>query len=67
MNSSFGIEASREEWKTVIKPITEKTMWDICLFIAERAEKELQSSQDNSDQNFVTKQTTFQLTGTRVL
>ncbi|MDC6367220.1 hypothetical protein [Flagellimonas amphidinii] len=40
LNQCYGIEANRVEWKEVVKPTTEKTLWDVCLFISERAEKE---------------------------
>jgi len=41
LNKCYGFEAKRAEWKEVVKPITEKTLWDVCLFISKRAEKEI--------------------------
>ncbi len=39
LNKCYGIEAKSAEWKEIVKPITEKTLWDVCLFISKRAEK----------------------------
>ena len=41
LNKCYRFEAKRAEWKEVVKPITEKTLWDVCLFISKRAEKEI--------------------------
>lgn len=40
LNQCYGIEATRAEWKEVVKPTVKKTLWDVCLFLSERAEKE---------------------------
>lgn len=33
--------ANRTEWKEVVKPLTKRTLWDVCLFVSERTEKEV--------------------------
>jgi hypothetical protein len=41
INQSYGIVAKKDEWKRVVKPLTKKTLFDVCIFISERAEKEI--------------------------
>lgn len=41
LNKCYGFEAKRKEWEEVVHPTTKKTLWDVCLFISNRAEKEL--------------------------
>ena len=39
LNQSFRITASKNEWKKVLTPEDTKTLFDLCEFIAEKAEK----------------------------
>jgi hypothetical protein len=41
LNQCFNMEASRNEWRAVVKPVTKKTLWGVCLFISDKAEKEV--------------------------
>lgn len=40
LNQCYKIKAKQSDWKKVIKPVTKKTLWHICIFISERAKKE---------------------------
>ena len=41
LNSCYGIDATKDEWKNIVKPISKKTIWEVSHFISERADKEL--------------------------
>lgn len=41
LNQCYGIEAKRKEWKEVVTPESKRTLWDVCLFISEKAQKEI--------------------------
>lgn len=38
LNDLFGLSLKWSEWRTVLKPERQRTVWDVCEFIAERAQ-----------------------------
>lgn len=41
LNECYAFKATRKEWERVVKPVREKTLWEVCLFISINANKEI--------------------------
>lgn len=41
LNTCYQINADRSEWKKIVTPTVDRTIWDVCVFISEKANKEI--------------------------